>query len=311
MTGTDSSAGSGTGSDSSACSGSSAGADIPQAFRIAYEALLAKWPTGFAAEPSLLPTPFGLTRINSCGPADGPPLVLLPGGGDTSASWYATVAALARTHRVHALDVPGAAGLSTADPKRPLRTTADQGSWLDAVLDGIGAGPGPAPATLVAHSYGAWTALHYALRSPDRVGGLVLLDPTQCFGGLSKGYLARALPMLLRPRADRVRKFLEWETRGIPLDPSWLQLQEATAEFKGSPPVTGPSPTPGQLRALKPRTLILLAERSRTHDSRKIAARAAELLPAAGIHVLPQATHHSLPFATPTELNHRIGEFLA
>ena len=286
--------------------GTGTGADVPPAFRIAYDALLAKWPTGCTAEPSVLATPFGPTRLNSCGPADGPPLVLLPGGGDTSASWYAAVEGLARTHRVHAVDVPGAAGLSTADPGRPLRTTADQGSWLDAVLDGIGA----APVTLVAHSYGAWTALHYALRSPDRLSGLVLLDPTQCFGGLAKGYLARALPMLLRPRADRVRKFLEWETQGIPLDRTWLQLQEATAEFKGNRPVTAPGPTPEALRSLKPRTLILLAGRSRTHDSRKIAARAAELLPAAGIRVVPQATHHSLPFAAPAELNRHIGEFL-
>ncbi|MGW7414164.1 alpha/beta fold hydrolase [Streptomyces sp. NPDC054863] len=287
------------------------GSGVPEAFRAAYEALLAKWPAGHAAEPSTVPTPFGTTRINSCGPADAPPLLLLPGGGTSSPSWYANVAGLARTHRVHAVDPIGDPGFSVADPARPLRTIADQGTWLDAVLDGIGAGSvSTPPAALAGHSYGAWTALHYALRSPGRVSDLVLLDPTQCFAGLAKGYLARALPMLLRPRADRIAKFLRWETQGVPLDPAWLRLQEAAAEFKGARPVTGPSPTPDELRTLRPRTLILLAEHSRTHDSRKAAARAAELLPAATISVLPYATHHSLPFARPTELNDRIAEFL-
>ncbi|MFI5803030.1 alpha/beta fold hydrolase [Streptomyces sp. NPDC051561] len=281
----------------------------PPAFLAAYDALLATWPAGFTAEPSTIPTPFGPTRLNSCGPADAPPLLLLPGGGATSGSWYANVADLARTHRVHAIDPVGESGMSVPDPDRPLRTLDDQRIWLDALLDAVGARP-DRPAVLAGHSYGAWTALQYALRAPDRLSHLILLDPTQCFAGLSKGYLARALPMLLRPRADRITTFLTWETQGVPLDPAWLQLQLANAEFKGKPPVTAPSPVPAELRTLRPRTLVVMAGRSRSHDSAKVAARAAALLPAPRIAVLPQATHHSMPFAQPAELALHVREFL-
>jgi pimeloyl-ACP methyl ester carboxylesterase len=54
--------------------------------------------------------PYGTTRVLSSGPADGPPLVLLPGGGATATAWFANAPALSERARVHALDLPGTAG---------------------------------------------------------------------------------------------------------------------------------------------------------------------------------------------------------
>lgn len=96
--------------------------------------------------------------------------------------------------------------------------------------------------TLAGHSYGAWIAAHYAARRPDRLGHLVLLDPTQVFAGLRPGYVLRALPVLVRPTPERVRSFLDWECRGAALDPAWLRLQEEGAGFPAVRPVTGPRP---------------------------------------------------------------------
>ncbi|MFI1729405.1 alpha/beta fold hydrolase [Streptomyces acidicola] len=56
--------------------------------------------------------------------------------------------------------------------------------------------------------------------------------------------------------------------------------------------------------------LLLLAGRSRAHDTRKVAARAAEWLPRARVTVLPDATHHTLPHRDPAELNSRLTDFL-
>lgn len=275
------------------------------AFEAAYDKVMARWPAD--REVLRVPTPFGTTYVNACGPADGLPLVLLPGGGGaTSASWYAQAAHLARTRRVLAVDLVGAPGRSTPAADRHLRTVADLAAWLDALLDELGV----TAADFGGHSYGGWIALHYALRAPDRMRRLFLLDPTQCFAGFKAAYLLRALPMLLRPTPSRVRAFLEWETGGVKPDPDWLRLQEAAAGFPATTPVTGPRPAPDALRALKTSVLLLVAANSRTHDADGVTARAAGLLPRVEADFVPGVSHHALPQSAPPELTRRLTEFL-
>jgi pimeloyl-ACP methyl ester carboxylesterase len=287
-------------------------------FLAAYDKVMAKWPA--EREAVTVPTPFGTTYVNVCGPREGPALVLLPGGGGaTSASWYAQAAGLARTHRVHAVDLIGAPGRGTEAGDRHPRTVADLVAWLDAVLDGLGL----AETALAGHSYGAWIALHHALHAPTRVRRLALLDPTGCFAGYRPAYLLHALPMLLRPTPARVRAFLRWETgMGAPparaksrvgetLDPDWFRLQEAAAGFPSvSKPVTGPRPAPDALRGLNMPVLLLLAGSSRIHDTYRVAARAGALLPRVETVDLPGVSHHALPQAAPVELGRRLTEFL-
>jgi pimeloyl-ACP methyl ester carboxylesterase len=276
------------------------------AFRVAYDKVLAKWPAD--REALTVSTPFGATRVNACGPHEAPPLLLLPGGGGaTSVSWYAQAADLARTRRVYAPDLIGAPGLSARADDRHPRTVADLAAWLDALLDGLGV----TSADVGGHSYGAWTALHHALRSPARVRRLFLLDPTQCFAGFKAAYLCHALPMLLRPAPHRARAFLEWETGGAPLDPDWLRLQEAAAGFPAVRPVTSPRPAPDALRALDVPVLLLVAANSRTHDPTTVAARAAAMLPRVETGVLADVSHHALPQAAPDDLTRRLTGFLS
>ncbi|MFF4654323.1 alpha/beta fold hydrolase [Streptomyces sp. NPDC001381] len=285
------------------------------AFQAAYDKVMAKWPAD--REAVTVPTPFGPTHVNVCGPRDAPALLLLPGGGGaTSASWFAQAADLARVRRVYAVDLPGAAGRTRV---RGVRDVAALGDWLDAVLTGLGVGR----ADVGGHSYGAWTALHYALRAPERVRRLFLLDPTRCFGGFETAYLLRALPMLLRPTPRRVRAFLEWETGGAVMDPDWLRLQETAAGFPAGRPVTGPRPAPDALRSLRVRVLLLVAANSRTHprarlrpsggtrDTYTVTARAERLL-GDGVEtvVLPDVSHHALPQAAPADLGRRLISFL-
>jgi pimeloyl-ACP methyl ester carboxylesterase len=272
-------------------------------FLDAYDAVLARWP---AADTRDVPTPFGTTRVTSVGAADAPPLVLLPGGGATAMVWLRTAPALARTHRVHAVDLVGEPGRSVPAGRR-VRTAGDLCAWLDALLDGLGV----TATALGGHSYGGWIALRYALHAGGRIPTLALIDPSVCFAGYRPAYLARALPLLLRPTPARVAALHDWETRGAAVDPGWRRLRDLTASVPAARPVRVRRPTPDELRRLTARTLVVLAADSRVHDSRAVAGSVARLLPAARITILPGASHHSLPQVPAEPLVAALTDFLA
>ncbi|MFJ8043308.1 alpha/beta fold hydrolase [Kitasatospora sp. NPDC096147] len=275
---------------------------MSERFSAAYDALLARWPAGTAE--LTVPTPYGPTRVHAYGPPDGEPLVLLHGGGATGTVWYANAPALGARHRLYAVDILGDAGRSLR-AGRPLRDAADLADWLGTVLDGLGL----PTAALCGHSYGAWLAVTFARRSPQRVTRLALLDPTQVFGGFRPGYLLRALPTLLRPTAARVRRYLAWETEGSTPDRGWSELYVLGAiDRPGGRPVTGRRADPGGLTVP---ALVLFAGRSRAHDAQALTVRARRRLPHAEVDMLPGLTHHAIPTAAPAELDRRLLVFLA
>jgi pimeloyl-ACP methyl ester carboxylesterase len=250
-------------------------------FAPAYEAVLARWPE---VEVTSMASSYGTTRVLSGGPAEAPPLVLLPGGGATATVWFANAAALTREFRVHALDLPGNPGYTAVS----VRDAGELCAWLDDVLS-----IADVPVGLVGHSYGGWVALTYALHAPDRVRRLALLDPTQCFGGFAPAYVLHALPVLMRPSRRTAGALLRWETRGRALDPVWSLLYGLAAEQPSTGKlVTRPRPAADQLRQLRVPTLVLLAERSRAHDVDKVGATARRLLPHVTTTVLSRATRH-------------------
>jgi pimeloyl-ACP methyl ester carboxylesterase len=276
-------------------------------FFAAYDAVLARWPVLYEAVD--VSTEFGTSRVQVCGPPDGGPLLLLPGGGATSTVWFANVEALGRSHRVFAVDVVGDAGRSVPNVRngRSLRTGGDLMSWLSEVIDGCGL----ESVSLCGHSYGGRIALAYALHAPHRVRRLVLLDPTACFAGMSLRYLWHALPLLLRPSEQRLRALFGWELGGAgALDAQWLNLAAAgAAEFR-TKIVVPRRPSRERLRGLAVPTLLLLAGRSRVHNVDRVAANARLLLPDVTVDVLPHVSHHGLPMLDADRLNSRMIEFL-
>jgi pimeloyl-ACP methyl ester carboxylesterase len=139
----------------------------------------------------------------------------------------------------------------------------------------------------------------------------VLLDPAECFTGMRPAYRLRAVPLFVRPSAEKMRAFLAWETRGATLDPTWLHLVAlAGGEVQGSPVVLPRRPDAAALRALTVPTLQVLAERSRSLDPRKAAAGAAALLPDVTSTVLPGATHHTIPTEDGARLARLMTDFL-
>lgn len=272
-------------------------------FDAAYDAVLSKWPV--PVEQQDVPTPFGRTRVNSCGRPDAPPVLLLHGGGATSTVWFADVRALASRFRVHAPDQVGDAGRSVPAGRAP-RSPADLTAWLDAVLDGLGV----TRAAVVGHSYGAWLALRWAVHAPERVDRLVLLDPVDVFAPMSLGYRLRAVPLFVRPDAGRFRRFLRWETGGAPLDEDWLHLAGLGAERPRARVVLPRRARRDELARLGAPVLQVLAGRSRALDPARATRAAARALPDVTTRVLPGATHHTMPMLQADNLDAVLLDFL-
>jgi pimeloyl-ACP methyl ester carboxylesterase len=119
--------------------------------------------------------PVGRLKISALTMGEGPDLLLLHGLGSTKASFFETAAALSRSYRVHALDLPGFGGSSkpsTAPYGAPYAARAVLGT-MDAL--------GIARAHIAGNSMGGRVALEVGLTRPERVGGLGLLCPAVAF----------------------------------------------------------------------------------------------------------------------------------
>jgi pimeloyl-ACP methyl ester carboxylesterase len=101
----------------------------------------------------------------------GAPIVCVHGGGSSAVMWGDAVPQLARLGRVISYDRRGCA--RSERPELYERTTvAEQGDDAAALLVALEA----VPAVVVARSYGGAVAVDLALRYPDRVRALVLLE---------------------------------------------------------------------------------------------------------------------------------------
>ena len=144
-------------------------------FMAAYEQAFALWPQPY--EEYDVETATTTTRVHAYRPnPDGPPVVLLTGAGYNASNWYPHVAALAADGPVYGIDMPGDPNPSIA---RAMVTPPEScAAWLDELLGQLT----DQPAHLVGMSYGGWVAMNQALRAPERVASITLLDPA----GLTK-----------------------------------------------------------------------------------------------------------------------------
>ena len=101
----------------------------------------------------------------------GAPIVCIHGAGSTTLAWTSAIDRLSGLGRVIAYDRRGCA--RSERPAHYERTSiAEHADDAAALIDALGA----APAVVIGRSYGATVATDLALRYPDRVRALVLLE---------------------------------------------------------------------------------------------------------------------------------------
>jgi aminoacrylate hydrolase len=104
------------------------------------------------------------------GPADGPPVILSPGLGGSAAYWGTNLAALAERHRVILYDHRGTGRSDCALPAE--LDVDDMADDVLALLDGLGI----ERVSLVGHAAGGVIGLAIALRRPEVLASLVIIN---------------------------------------------------------------------------------------------------------------------------------------
>ncbi|MDQ4108577.1 MAG: alpha/beta hydrolase [Actinomycetota bacterium] len=101
----------------------------------------------------------------------GAPILCIHGGGSSALMWADAVDELARLGRVIAYDRRGCTRSERPDPYERT-SVAEQADDAASLLDALAA----TPAVVIGRSYGGAVAIDLALRYPDRVRALVLLE---------------------------------------------------------------------------------------------------------------------------------------
>lgn len=257
-------------------------------------ALLAELAPTFSARR--VETPFGALRVLEGGA--GPALVLLHGRGNAATTWFQMLPALARKHRVLAVDLPG---FGQSEARRFAGGGFEEGVafFTDAIEHWLVA-EGLASAAIAGHSLGGLVAVELARRgrvAPSRfvlIGsmglGSAMTYATRAFFRLGPERLARRLGRAgferlnappSTPAGERIGAL------GFELYAARGGRPEAAAAFDALCPLLGPVPHRGDsLARISAPTLILWGDHDEVFPS-PIAIAAAAAMPDATLRIEP------------------------
>ena len=276
-----------------------------------YDARAERWPV--VSETRMVDTSWGPTFVRISGPADGPPLVLLPGSNASSLMWETNIEAFSRDHRVFAVDNVFDFGRSIY--VRNFKTGDDFVFWFDELLDALSLDR----IRLVGLSYGGWIASEYALVHPNRVEKLVLLAPAATVLQFSTDFMKKGVLCLI-PHKHFVTSMMNWaladaatgteEHRRLAdeaADNAWLGIRC----FKPKQMVAPRILTDQEFRGLNPPTLFLVGENEVIYSGTGADAvsRLNTVAPQIITEILPDCGH-DLTLVQAELVNQRILEFL-
>jgi pimeloyl-ACP methyl ester carboxylesterase len=278
-------------------------------------ALLAALAPTFAARR--VETPHGALRVLEGG--SGPALILIHGRGNAATTWFQMLPALARSHRVFSVDLPGF-GQSQARRFKGGGFEAGLAFFTDAIehwlvtdrLQGV---------AIAGHSLGGLVAIELARRGHVKPSKLVLI------GGMGLGSaMTHASRVFFRLGPERLARRLGRagfeRLKPPPRTPDGPRLgalgfelyavrrgrPDASAAFDALCPLFGPVPhRADSLPQIKAPTLVLWGDRDEVFPS-PIAIAAAAALPNATLHIEPLG--HSPHLEAPERVLPILEEFL-
>jgi pimeloyl-ACP methyl ester carboxylesterase len=207
---------------------------------------------------------------------------------------------------IYAVDRIGEPGLSVQT--RTVSDRDDLVAWLDDVLDGLSVDR----AHLCGSSYGGWIAINAAIRSPERLATLTLLEPA--LDRLRAYFWAHALAvgaalMLPTPIRCPMLRGLHMEV-AADLDARFSRFARlGLLQYRRGLPRHVPM-TDAELASVTTPTLLLLGDKSEIHHARALLDRARATMPNFDGELVADAGH-SLPLDRAAAIAPRIRAFVA
>lgn len=275
----------------------------------AYERAMRTMPAPTATRD--LTTTFGTVRAyvwENDKPVDDTPVVLLPGRASGVPMWGTNLPDFAANRTVYAFDAIGDSGLS--EQTLPLRDMTDNARWVEESLAGLKLDQ----VHLVGHSQGGGLAAAVAVRHPQRIASLTLLEPIQTVGTIPLwvfGWTALAsLPGIPKEWRDHaLNKIGGVEDEVVDPNDPMARMIAAGAEHFSSASLPTPTPlTDTELKALPMPVYVALAPDKSLAGSG--AAEKAKLIKDVQVKVWPNTTH-SLPMQAGKPLNAELEKFWA
>jgi pimeloyl-ACP methyl ester carboxylesterase len=178
--------------------------------------------TGFVA--SRVSTSVGGQEIFAKG--EGAPLIFLHGAGDQSGTWVKMADMFTAKHRVILVDL---AGHGESEPSGGIQAGAlSLGTLLDGLQEVVERESPGKKVTIVGNSLGAWIAMLYAAKHPERVERIVLVD-----GGAIRG--ERADLVHLPANREEARKMIDAVLDEGSLHPADFVLDDIARESQNGP----------------------------------------------------------------------------
>lgn len=168
----------------------------------AYNESLKLWKIPFREDDII--TSFGTAHVIVSGPKDAEPLILLHGMDASSTMWYPNIEALAKNHRVYAIDflMEPSKSVSCGETISKEETLV----WYEEIFKHYKL----KKFKLIGASRGGWLATLLAIQNDSRVSKLVLLSPAQTMENMDQKMKASSAMMLkLFPSKKKLLKTLD------------------------------------------------------------------------------------------------------
>ena len=257
-----------------------------------YDHLAEQWPT--SSETQFIDTSFGKTFIRAQGPADGAPLVLLPGDTETSLSWLPVIEPLSHNFRTYAIDhiYDNGRSIYTKAMSRPK----DFVNWLNEVVDELDL----ERLHLAGYSYGAWQSAMYSLSHPNRLEKLVLIAPSATVLFPGPVILTRAILYHFLPYRFVAKNYFYWYGPDAVKDNhARVRVDEMIEEdllarrcFKPRKFVIPTRLTDADWRALQVSSLFLVGENDRTYSAQRAVRRLRRVAPQVETKIASNTDHY-------------------